>query len=75
MRKREVGIVLSCEHAGHRVPAAYRALFRGHASVLKSHRGWDPGALDLARAIVVACNAPLLANTTSRLIVECNRSI
>jgi predicted N-formylglutamate amidohydrolase len=75
MRKREVGIVLSCEHAGYRVHAAYRALFRGHAGVLKSHRGWDPGALDLARAMAIASNSPLLASTTSRLVVECNRSI
>ena len=75
MRKREVGIVLSCEHAGHRVPTAYRALFRGHTAVLKSHRGWDPGALDLARAMARMCYAPLLSNTTSRLLVECNRSL
>jgi predicted N-formylglutamate amidohydrolase len=75
MRKREIGIVLSCEHAGHRVPAAYRALFRGHTAVLKSHRGWDPGALDLARAMARASYAPLLSNLTSRLVVELNRSI
>lgn len=75
MPRRNAGIVVSCEHAGHRVPAAYRALFRGHSDVLKSHRGWDPGALELARAVAVACHAPLLANTTTRLLVECNRSI
>lgn len=75
MRKRDLGLVVSCEHAGNRVPVAYRALFRGHSSVLKSHRGWDPGALELARAVAVACHAPLLSNTTTRLLVECNRSI
>lgn len=74
MHRRDVGIVVSCEHAGYRVPPAYRHLFRGHADVLKSHRGWDPGAIDLARAIAKACYAPLIANTTSRLVVECNRS-
>ncbi len=75
MRKREPRLVISCEHAGNQVPPRYRARFRGHAAVLKSHRGWDPGALDLARAIAFACNAPLLANLTSRLVVEPNRSI
>lgn len=75
MRKREAGLVISCEHAGNRVPPRYRAQFRGQAAALKSHRGWDPGALDLARAIAFRCNAPLLANTTSRLLVECNRSL
>jgi predicted N-formylglutamate amidohydrolase len=75
MRKREAVLVISCEHAGNRVPPRYRAQFRGQSAILKSHRGWDPGALDLARAIAIACNAPLLANTTSRLVVECNRSL
>lgn len=75
MRRPEPRLVVSCEHAGNRVPPRYRALFRGAAAELKSHRGWDPGALDLARAIAFACNAPLLANTTSRLVVECNRSL
>ncbi|HXV13567.1 MAG TPA: N-formylglutamate amidohydrolase [Candidatus Krumholzibacteria bacterium] len=75
MPRRKTGIVVSCEHAGNRVPTAYRSLFRGHAGALKSHRGWDPGALDLARAVAFACHAPLLANTTTRLLVECNRSI
>jgi predicted N-formylglutamate amidohydrolase len=75
MRTREPALVISCEHAGNRVPPRYRAQFRGQGAVLKSHRGWDPGALDLARAIAFACNAPLLANTTSRLVVECNRSL
>jgi len=74
MRRPEPRLVVSCEHAGNRVPPRYRALFRGAAAELRSHRGWDPGALDLARAIAFACNAPLLANTTSRLVVECNRS-
>ncbi len=75
MRRREIALVVSCEHAGNRVPPAYRTLFRGRAAVLKSHRGYDPGALDLARAVAVSCHARLLANTTSRLLVECNRSI
>ncbi len=67
-------LVLSCEHGGHTVPARYRSLFRGHARVLASHRGWDPGALDLARHIARAAGAPLVATTVSRLVVECNRS-
>jgi predicted N-formylglutamate amidohydrolase len=75
MRRREVGLILSCEHAGNRVPPAYRSLFRGRDAVLKSHRGWDPGAYDLARAIGIATRAPLSANMVTRLLVECNRSI
>jgi len=73
--RRALAIVVSCEHGGNTIPAPYRHLFKGHERVLASHRGWDPGALVLARAIARACDAPLVATTTSRLLVECNRSI
>lgn len=75
MRRGEAALVLSCEHGGHEVPSRFRDLFQGANAVLKSHRGWDPGALDLARAIARATGAPLVATTTTRLFVECNRSI
>ncbi len=66
--------VVSCEHGGNRIPAPYRELFAGYENVLGSHRGFDPGALELARALARACGAPLIAATTSRLLVELNRS-
>lgn len=69
-----VALILSCEHAGHRVPVPYRKLFRGRMKELKSHRGWDPGALELARTVVRETGAPLVATTVSRLVVETNRS-
>jgi len=75
MARADVALVLSCEHAGNAIPARYRPLFRAAHDVLASHRGWDPGALDLARTIARATHAPLTATTTSRLLVECNRSI
>jgi predicted N-formylglutamate amidohydrolase len=68
-------VVVSCEHGGNRVPARYRPLFAGGRRVLASHRGWDPGALELARAVARACGSPLIATTTTRLLVECNRSL
>jgi predicted N-formylglutamate amidohydrolase len=67
-------LVLSCEHATHDVPKSFRGLFRGQAAVLRSHRGWDPGTLDLGRALEQQFNAPLLVTTVSRLLVEVNRS-
>ena len=67
--------VVTCEHGGNRVPAAYLPLFRGKGALLDSHRGWDPGALDMARALSHALKAPLVASTTSRLVVDLNRSI
>ena len=67
-------LVLTCEHAGNRIPRAYAPLFRGAATVLASHRGWDPGALPLARVMARRLRRPLLATTWSRLFVEANRA-
>jgi predicted N-formylglutamate amidohydrolase len=67
-------LVLSCEHGGNRVPARYRRAFDAPAAVLASHRGWDPGALPLARRLARALRSPLLATTVTRLLVDCNRS-
>ncbi|MBL8730407.1 MAG: N-formylglutamate amidohydrolase [Planctomycetes bacterium] len=67
-------LVLTCEHGGHGVPAALRARFRGHRDVLTSHRGWDLGALVVARQLARAFAVPLQAATTSRLVVDLNRS-
>lgn len=68
------GFLISCEHGGNRIPAAYRHLFVGHSQVLRSHRGYDPGALRMARDLAAALNAPLHACTVSRLLIELNRS-
>jgi len=73
-RKRRLQLVLTCEHAGHRVPRAWAPLFRGADDVLASHRGWDPGAADLARLLARRLGRPLLVTTWSRLFVEANRS-
>jgi predicted N-formylglutamate amidohydrolase len=71
---RKVELVLTCEHAGNRIPRAYAGLFRGAGKVLASHRGWDPGALPLARVMSKRLCRPLLAVTWSRLLVEANRA-
>ena len=67
-------LVLTCEHAGNKIPRAYRRLFRGADAVLASHRGWDPGALTLARALAKRLCRPLLSVSWSRLLVEANRA-
>ena len=68
-------LLLTCEHGGNRIPREYAALFRGARAQLESHRGWDPGALALARLLSRTLRAPLLATTWSRLLVEGNRSL
>jgi predicted N-formylglutamate amidohydrolase len=67
--------LVTCEHGGNRVPAPYQALFRGRRALLDSHRGYDPGALVIARALARACKAPLVTSTTSRLLIDLNRSL
>ena len=68
-------LILTCEHAGNDVPTAYRPLFAGHESLLPTHRGWDPGALLLAREMAKRFSAPLYFDTTTRLLVDLNRSV
>lgn len=67
--------LVTCEHGGNRIPTPYRALFRGSRALLDSHRGHDPGALAMAKALARAFAAPLVASTVSRLLVDLNRSI
>jgi predicted N-formylglutamate amidohydrolase len=67
--------VVTCEHGGNRIPAPYRALFQGHAELLDTHRGYDPGALVMAKALAEALRAPLVTSTVSRLLIDLNRSI
>jgi predicted N-formylglutamate amidohydrolase len=56
-------------------PAPYRRLFREQRALLDSHRGYDPGARVMATALASGCRAPLVASTTSRLLLDLNRSI
>jgi predicted N-formylglutamate amidohydrolase len=67
-------VIVTCEHGGNRVPAAFARLFRPHRELLQSHRGHDPGALDLARACARRLGAPLHFATITRLLIELNRS-
>jgi predicted N-formylglutamate amidohydrolase len=67
-------LLITCEHGGNRIPAQYWPLFRQHRRALESHRGYDPGALALARDFAKAFKAELVYSTTSRLLVELNRS-
>lgn len=67
-------LVLSCEHGGNGVPACYRPVFEGAARELASHAGWDPGAALLARELGRAFDVAPIVTTTTRLLVDTNRS-
>jgi predicted N-formylglutamate amidohydrolase len=68
-------LYITCEHGGNRIPAGYRDCFSGHGPLLRTHRGVDIGALRLARDLAEDLDAPLLASTVSRLLVDLNRSV
>ena len=68
-------LVITCEHAGNVVPKPYKPLFVGHEHLLPTHRGWDPGALLLAREMALRFSAPLYYDETTRLLVDLNRSV
>ena len=67
-------LLLTCEHAGNKIPREYAALFKGAEDVLATHRGWDPGALDFVRSVSRSLHTPFLHVLWSRLLVESNRA-
>jgi predicted N-formylglutamate amidohydrolase len=56
------------------VPAEYAALFAGASDVLATHRGFDLGALEIARAFGQRLDVEPFAATVTRLVVDLNRS-
>jgi predicted N-formylglutamate amidohydrolase len=65
-------LLLLCDHAGKAVPAALGDLGIS-ANELGRHIGWDIGALDVATELSALLDAPLVASTYSRLVIDCNR--
>jgi predicted N-formylglutamate amidohydrolase len=68
-------LLVTVEHGGNRVPPAWRHLFAASAAMLDTHRGFDPGALLLGRELAARLDAPLVTATTTRLLVDLNRSL
>lgn len=66
-------LLVSCEHASNRVPAAYAGL--GLTSrQLASHVAWDPGAAGVARVLAHRFGCPCHLGRWSRLLIDLNRS-
>ncbi len=68
-------MIITCEHAGNEIPDQYKSLFWEQDEVLRSHRGWDPGAFDIGELLAKELHAPFFYTKTSRLVVEANRSL
>ena len=71
---KKLRLILSCEHGGNEIPRKYASLFAGKDFVLHSHRGWDPGALAVAKLLARKLETPLEYGEVSRLLIELNRS-
>lgn len=64
--------VLACDHASNRIPAPYGDLgLTPHQRLM--HIAWDPGAMAVATRLSEMLDAPLVASTVSRLVIDCNR--
>lgn len=70
----DAALLITCEHAVNHIPERWISLFDGRRDVLDSHRGWDPGAMELARLLADAFSAPCFESRVSRLLVDHNRS-
>lgn len=68
-------IILTCEHAGKEIPEQFSHLFKKADKVLNSHRGWDPGALEIADFFSKSLQIPVFTYPFTRLLIEPNRSI
>ena len=65
--------VVVCEHASNRLPRALGSLGLMPAD-LERHIAFDPGAAELAAAIVARTGGALVQQRYSRLAIDCNRS-
>lgn len=68
-------LVLTCEHGGNHIPKQWKPLVSIPKDVLESHRGWDPGALELFHELEKIDHVGSYHNTTTRLLIEFNRSL
>ncbi len=67
-------VIVTCEHAGNRIPARYAHLFKGCDALLASHRGYDAGAQRLAGLLAKRFGVEPIIYRFSRLLIDTNRS-
>ena len=61
------------DHAGRRVPRALADLGLADAELAR-HIGWDIGIRELGEALSARLDAAFVAQTYSRLVIDCNRA-
>jgi predicted N-formylglutamate amidohydrolase len=68
-------LFITCEHGGNTIPDPYKPLFVDAEQILATHRGYDIGALAVATQLGEELADFHYYATTSRLLVELNRSL
>lgn len=68
-------LVLSCEHGVNTLPLSYQNQFADYSAVLHTHQAIDFGALSLAKQLSQFFDCQLIQASTSRLLIDCNRSL
>ncbi len=68
-------LILTCEHASNRIPARFKTEFANASDAIISHRGWDPGSVEVGKIFAQTLGGPLLMTNATRLLVEPNRSL
>lgn len=66
--------IITCEHGGNNVPDELAEYFSKAGNILDTHRGYDIGALDLARNLSSGLKSPFFYSETTRLVADLNRS-
>ncbi|WKZ69355.1 MAG: N-formylglutamate amidohydrolase [Melioribacteraceae bacterium] len=67
--------IFTCEHGGNEIPNEYKYLFKAHRPLLKTHRAYDIGILEIFKEFVKHFNGESFYSETSRLLIELNRSL
>ena len=65
--------LLVCDHAGNRIPRKLGTLGVSEAD-RQRHIAWDLGAAAMAQGVSELLDAPLVLQSYSRLVIDCNRN-
>lgn len=71
-REGRAALLIVCDHARNTIPQRLGTLGL-RPDDLARHIAWDPGALEVATALAVALDAPLISAGYSRLVIDINR--
>ena len=66
--------LIVCDHAGRRIPRSLGTLGLDDAE-LSRHIAWDIGARGVGAHLARLLDAPMIAQTYSRLVIDCNRPL